>query len=110
MNPVGAQGINIALRDAIVAANHLVPVLSGEPTDPSLEAAFEEIERERLREVKIIQDFQKRPPALFYRQNSLVLFLIQNLPRIGRFEFVKKRVLNLVDKLAYGVTYVVLKV
>ena len=29
MSPVRAQGINLALRDAIVAANHLVPVLKG---------------------------------------------------------------------------------
>src|SRR5262249_37384188 len=28
MSPVGGQGINIALRDALVAANHLVPVLT----------------------------------------------------------------------------------
>ena len=48
MNPVGAQGINIALRDAVVAANHLVPVFSSEPTDRSLDVAFGEIERERL--------------------------------------------------------------
>ena len=27
MSPVGGQGLNLALRDAIVAANHLVPVL-----------------------------------------------------------------------------------
>src|SRR5207249_4314195 len=29
MSPVGAQGINIALRDALVAANHLGPALAG---------------------------------------------------------------------------------
>src|SRR5262249_53446151 len=28
MSPVGGQGVNIALRDALVAANHLVPVLT----------------------------------------------------------------------------------
>ncbi|MGH7287746.1 MAG: FAD-dependent monooxygenase, partial [Myxococcota bacterium] len=27
MSPVGGQGLNVALRDAVVAANHLVPVL-----------------------------------------------------------------------------------
>ena len=27
MSPIRAQGINMALRDAIVAANHLVPAL-----------------------------------------------------------------------------------
>ena len=110
MNPVGAQGINIALRDAVVAANHLVPVFSGEPTDRSLDVAFGEIERERLREVEIIQDFQRRPPTLLHRQNSLILFLIQNLSRLSRLKFLRKRVLELADKLAHGVTNVELKV
>ena len=110
MNPVGAQGINIALRDAVVAANHLVPVFSGEPTDRNLDVAFGEIERERLREVEIIQDFQRRPPTLLHRQNSLILFLIQNLSRLSRLKFFRKRVLELADKLAYGVTNVELKV
>jgi 2-polyprenyl-6-methoxyphenol hydroxylase-like FAD-dependent oxidoreductase len=28
MSPIGGQGINIALRDALVAANQLCPVLT----------------------------------------------------------------------------------
>ncbi|MCZ6890136.1 MAG: FAD-dependent oxidoreductase, partial [Gammaproteobacteria bacterium] len=49
MSPVGAQGINIALRDAIVAANHLLPVLSTpEPDGNALDAALDAIEAERM--------------------------------------------------------------
>lgn len=33
MSPIRAQGINMALRDSIVAANHLVPVLGGNGID-----------------------------------------------------------------------------
>src|SRR5262249_48006400 len=35
MSPVGGQGVNIALRDALVAANHLVPVLTA-GADPAV--------------------------------------------------------------------------
>jgi 2-polyprenyl-6-methoxyphenol hydroxylase-like FAD-dependent oxidoreductase len=35
MSPVGGQGLNIALRDAVVAANHLVPVLACKAVDPA---------------------------------------------------------------------------
>src|SRR5215212_3265671 len=39
MSPVRAEGINLALRDAIVAANHLVPVLRDDAEAYALEAA-----------------------------------------------------------------------
>ena len=65
MSPVGAQGINIALRDAIVAANHLVPVLSKNSVDTNgLDAATAAIEAERMPEVSLIQDLQAQPPKL----------------------------------------------
>src|SRR5262249_55940684 len=43
MSPVGGQGVNIALRDALVAANHLCPVLTagGDPT--ALDAAARQV-------------------------------------------------------------------
>ena len=110
MNPVGAQGINIALRDAIVAANHLVPLLLGNPTHTSLDKAFEDIEQERLREVKPIQAFQKKPTTLLKKQNLLALFLIRNLPWISQLKFIQKRIYRLADMMAYGVTEVELKV
>ena len=110
MNPVGAQGINIALRDAIVAANHLVPLLSGNPTHTSLDKAFEDIEIERLREVKPIQDFQRKPTALLKKQNPLTLFLIRNLSFITQLGFIQRKLLKLADMMAYGVTKVELRV
>jgi 2-polyprenyl-6-methoxyphenol hydroxylase-like FAD-dependent oxidoreductase len=73
MSPVGGQGINMALRDAVVAANHLVPVLrraavareGGEPLDPvrlgaSLDAAARAIEAERRPEIEQIQALQTK--------------------------------------------------
>ena len=39
MSPVGGQGVNIALRDALVAANHLVPVLASGGGGTAIDAA-----------------------------------------------------------------------
>ncbi len=65
MSPVGGQGVNIALRDTLVAANHLVPALSGAAVDPTrLDAALRAIEAERMREVGPIQRLQAQPPKV----------------------------------------------
>jgi 2-polyprenyl-6-methoxyphenol hydroxylase-like FAD-dependent oxidoreductase len=65
MSPVGGQGLNIALRDAIVAANHLIPVLA--PSTPDRQAvatALAAIEAARLPEIRRIQTLQAQPPKL----------------------------------------------
>lgn len=62
MSPVGAQGINIALRDAIVAANHLGPALLGGAGDAVLDAAAARIEAERRIEVDKVQAQQADAP------------------------------------------------
>ena len=111
MNPVGAQGINIALRDAIVAANHLIPLfLLGNSTHSCLDRAYKDIEKERLLEVKPIQAFQKKPTTLLKNQNQLIRFLIRNLSWITRLKFIRKKIIKLADMMAYGVTKVELKV
>jgi 2-polyprenyl-6-methoxyphenol hydroxylase-like FAD-dependent oxidoreductase len=66
MSPVGAQGINIALRDALVAANHLVPALEAGAAPADLDAAARRIEAERLPEVVTIQRFQQAPPPVLF--------------------------------------------
>lgn len=57
MSPVRAQGINMALRDAIVAANHLVPACAD---SGDLDAAARAIAAERAREVVRVQRLQLR--------------------------------------------------
>lgn len=65
MSPVAGQGINLALRDTIVAANHLIPELSRTEVDPvSLNKAQHAIEEERMQEVEYIQALQAQPPKL----------------------------------------------
>jgi len=68
MSPVGGQGINIALRDVIVAANHLVPALQQSGTAGQLDAACERIATLRIPEVQKIQGYQRVPPRILFRQ------------------------------------------
>ncbi len=67
MSPVGAQGINIAIRDAVVAANHLVPTFREGPDPAAIDRASRAIQDERLREVSLIQRIQAQPPRVVLR-------------------------------------------
>jgi len=109
MNPVGGQGINIALRDAIVAANHLVPAIIDNASPAELDVIFNQIEEERLPEVSLIQNIQKRPTTAFKKQNPIILFLIRNISSISKLSFVKRLFAKLINWMAYGVTQVELK-
>lgn len=89
MSPVGAQGINIALRDAIVLANHLGPaLLSGAPPG-ELDGAAQAFEAERRPEVTKIQAQQNDATHRLGRMQTMAPFLrlIPSglLATIGRF-------------------------
>jgi 2-polyprenyl-6-methoxyphenol hydroxylase-like FAD-dependent oxidoreductase len=66
MSPVRAQGINLALRDAVVAANHLVPALTGQvgvdAVDAAdvVDAACRAVQAEREPEIERAQRLQRR--------------------------------------------------
>jgi 2-polyprenyl-6-methoxyphenol hydroxylase-like FAD-dependent oxidoreductase len=64
MSPVGGQGLNIALRDAVVAANHLVPALLAGGDPEALDAAARRIEAERMPEIVAVQRAQSLPPRI----------------------------------------------
>ena len=64
MSPVGGQGINIALRDAIVAANHLVPIFRSTPSDYRIDVTARAIGLERTAELAHIQRLQAFPPRV----------------------------------------------
>jgi 2-polyprenyl-6-methoxyphenol hydroxylase-like FAD-dependent oxidoreductase len=58
MSPIGGQGLTIAIRDAIVAANHIIDAHRNDaPLDDELSAR---IEAERRPEVEKMQAFQTR--------------------------------------------------
>ncbi|WP_165977792.1 FAD-dependent monooxygenase [Nonomuraea diastatica] len=60
MSPVRAQGINLAFRDVIVAANHLVPLAGGPAAPAAIDAACRAIQAEREVEVLRAQKLQRR--------------------------------------------------
>jgi 2-polyprenyl-6-methoxyphenol hydroxylase-like FAD-dependent oxidoreductase len=64
MSPVGGQGLNVALRDAVVAANHLVPVLASGADPAAIDAAARRIEFERVPEIVAVQRAQAAPPRI----------------------------------------------
>jgi 2-polyprenyl-6-methoxyphenol hydroxylase-like FAD-dependent oxidoreductase len=66
MSPVGAQGINVALRDALVFANHLVPALAAGARGAALDAAAAAAATERTPEVRAVQRLQQIPPRLLF--------------------------------------------
>ncbi len=59
MSPIRAQGINMALRDVIVAANHLVPLLKLNATPATLDAALGFIQAEREPDIVRAQRLQQ---------------------------------------------------
>jgi 2-polyprenyl-6-methoxyphenol hydroxylase-like FAD-dependent oxidoreductase len=66
MSPVGGQGLNVALRDAIVAANELVPALREGAKPEALDRAARAVEAERLPEIAAIQRAQSIPPRIVF--------------------------------------------
>src|SRR4029077_2612192 len=69
MSPVGGQGVNIALRDALVAANHLCPVLSAGGDLAAIDAAARRVRDERWPEIVAVQEMQQKHAAMLFRPN-----------------------------------------
>ncbi|MGF1542515.1 MAG: FAD-dependent monooxygenase [Pleurocapsa sp.] len=63
MSPIRAQGINMALRDVIVAANYLVPLLTQEADAGAIDAVLPLIQQEREPEIIRIQKLQNEEIA-----------------------------------------------
>jgi 2-polyprenyl-6-methoxyphenol hydroxylase-like FAD-dependent oxidoreductase len=66
MSPVGGQGVNIALRDALVAANHLCSVLATGGDAAALDVATRRIRDERWPEVVAVQEMQQNQARLLF--------------------------------------------
>ena len=107
MSPVGAQGINIALRDALVAANHLGPALAGGAAPAALDAAAARVVAEREPEVAEIQRLQQGPPRLLFGpawRSDLLLGAL--LPLLARLGIVTRVAGSVFRRFANGVTTV----
>lgn len=110
MSPVGAQGINIALRDAIVAANHLVPALRTGSDPAAIDAAARAVQAEREPEVIEIQRIQAGPPRVILRDTWWAQLALQIVPILLASDIARARRGLLFRRFAFGITEVKLSV
>lgn len=110
MSPVGAQGINIALRDALVAANHLVPALAGAFSPEGIDAAAKRVQDERLPEVAAVQGIQQRPPVLLFEKTWWSPWILRMLPIVARMGLPARALAPTARRIGFGVVPVKLTV
>jgi 2-polyprenyl-6-methoxyphenol hydroxylase-like FAD-dependent oxidoreductase len=94
MSPVGAQGINIALRDAVVAANHFAPLLRAGGDPAGLDAAAADFRAERLVEVETVQDLQRRAPKIIFSRAmwlDALMWTLRGLLSLGILQWLVRR-------------------
>jgi 2-polyprenyl-6-methoxyphenol hydroxylase-like FAD-dependent oxidoreductase len=95
MSPVGGQGVNIALRDALVAANHLVPALTagGDPT--AIDAAARRVRDERWPEIVAVQQMQQHQARILFAPDRwstrLMNWLLPWLVRTGLLSWMQRK-------------------
>ncbi|NER83433.1 MAG: monooxygenase, partial [Leptolyngbya sp. SIO1D8] len=113
MAPNRAQGINMALRDAIVVANHLVPLLR-QPWSPlQLHDALQSIQTERLPEIQAVQqrqlaEWQRIAYFWSHRLTYLQFKILATL--LGRFQATQQAWLHHQHGLRHGIVPVKLAV
>ncbi|MGE4096328.1 MAG: FAD-dependent monooxygenase, partial [Candidatus Binatia bacterium] len=110
MSPVRAQGINMALRDAIVAANHLIPAIR---TNQELTDALQNLQHEREREIVKIQRLQLREvrgQRWARARPWLVKPLLRVTPFLAKTGLIQRLWLRQQHELRFGVTEVTLRV
>jgi 2-polyprenyl-6-methoxyphenol hydroxylase-like FAD-dependent oxidoreductase len=111
MSPVGGQGINIALRDALVAANHLCPVLSAGGDPSALDAAARRVKDERWPEIVAVQKMQQDQAGMLFAPDRwstrLVHRLLPLLLRTGLLQWLHRKQYR---QMSYGVVPVRLEV
>src|SRR3984957_16904201 len=109
MSPVGGQGINVALRDAVVTANHLGRALKMHADEATLDFAARNIQAERWPEITTIQDMQQIGPRLLL-SNSLLSRVIVSAPTIAFAKiFLASFIARRFDPFLNGVTRVVME-
>ena len=109
MSPVGGQGLNVALRDAVVAANHLGRALMMRSDAATLDFAARNIQAERWPEIAQIQDMQQIAPR-FVLSNSPLSRVTVSSPAIAFAKmFLSGYLAHRFDPFLNGVTRVVME-
>jgi len=87
MSPAGGQGLNLAIRDSIVAANHLIGAIREErPLDGEL---FARIEAERRPEIEAAQAGQLRAHGMVHKPlfaQHMMFSMLGGVMRFKKFE------------------------
>jgi 2-polyprenyl-6-methoxyphenol hydroxylase-like FAD-dependent oxidoreductase len=111
MSPIRAQGINMALRDVIVAANHLVPVLQQHLNLAAIDQVLPNIQTEREPEIIRIQQLQRAEvnQGELIRNNTLLRYVVSRLAPLIRSR-IRQSWLDRQLQLRQGFTQVCLKV
>ncbi len=123
MASIRAQGINVALRDVIVAANHLVPLLSPESRDKQathkdkevehelIDDALAKIQSEREAEINRVQKLQEEETAQnkSLPKNPFLHSLVFKLARLFRWKILQSWI-ERQYQIRHGVTEVKLSV
>jgi 2-polyprenyl-6-methoxyphenol hydroxylase-like FAD-dependent oxidoreductase len=95
MSPVGGQGVNIALRDALVAANHLCPALTGGGGPSAIDAAARRVRDERWPEIVAVQEMQRHQARILFAPDRwstrLVNRLLPWLVRTGLLQWLQRK-------------------
>jgi 2-polyprenyl-6-methoxyphenol hydroxylase-like FAD-dependent oxidoreductase len=94
MSPIGGQGINLALRDALVAANHLCPVLTAGGDASAIDAATRRVRDERWPEVITVQQMQEKQGSVFFSDRwstQLAFRLLPCLMRTGMLQWLQRK-------------------
>jgi 2-polyprenyl-6-methoxyphenol hydroxylase-like FAD-dependent oxidoreductase len=99
MSPIRAQGINLAFRDVIVAANHLVPVLKSQGGHVAVDEVLVSIQAEREPEVSRSQVLQQRDTQGIGTWCAPLLIGLAGFLGPARDEIESRRTLNLVRHL-----------
>ena len=111
MSPVGGQGLNIAMRDAIVSANYLVPVFKKDTLNlKDLDEAIMQIEVDRMKEVKPIQYKQSIAPKIMLNQSLLGSLARRAIALLIKLPFVARIVGKNNNDFLYGKTKIELTV
>jgi 2-polyprenyl-6-methoxyphenol hydroxylase-like FAD-dependent oxidoreductase len=104
MSPNGGQGINMALRDALVAANHLCPVLTRGAAAADIDVAARQVVAERMPEIVAIQEHQRKQTQTFLRSDRFLSRLAMGiLPFLARTGLVRLLVGKRLWSLQHGV-------
>jgi 2-polyprenyl-6-methoxyphenol hydroxylase-like FAD-dependent oxidoreductase len=112
MSPIRAQGINMALRDVIVATNHLIPLFKqSHPILKEIDAILSNIQAEREPEIIKIQQLQREEVAQgeLIRNQPLIRFGVSRLAPLIRNQL-RQSWLKRQIQLRQGFTQVCLKI